>query len=92
MTGQDDDYHPSRVQIDPALQRRRLAILAADIAHTEDLVADTLERMALMRPHDAASLRARAAQARQHAALERNRAATFSRPRQPRRIGTRSAR
>jgi hypothetical protein len=92
MTGQDDDNHLSHIQIDPAMQRRRLAILAADIAYTEDLVADTLERMALMRPHDAASLRARAAQARQHAVPERNRAAIFSHPRQPRRIGARSAR
>jgi hypothetical protein len=92
MTGQDDAYRLSRVQIDPAVQRRRLATLAADIAHTEDSVADTLERMALMRPYDAAALRARAEQARQHAALERNRAAMFSHPRQPRRNGARSAR
>jgi hypothetical protein len=92
MIGQDDDYRLNRMHIDPAIQRRRLATLAADIAHTEDSVADTLERMALMRPYDAAALRARAAQARQHAALERNRAATFSRPRQPRRSGTCSAR
>jgi hypothetical protein len=92
MTGLDDDYRLNRMQIDPAIQRRRLATLAADIAHTEDSVADTLERMALMRPYDAVALRARAAQARQHAALERNRAATFSRPRQPRRFGARPAR
>jgi hypothetical protein len=92
MTGQDDDYRLNRMQIDPAIQRRRLATLATDIAHTEDSVADTLERMALMRPYDAAALRARAAQARQHAALERNRAAGFSHPRKPRRIGTRSGR
>jgi hypothetical protein len=92
MTGQDDDYRLNRMQIDPAIQRRRLATLAADIAHTEDSVADTLERMALMRPYDAVALRARAAQARQHAALERNRAATFSRPRQPRRFGARPTR
>lgn len=86
MTGQDDDHHPSRMQIDPTVQRQRLATLAADIAHTEDRVADTLERMALTRPYDAAALRAHASQARQHAALERNRAALFSHPRQPRRI------
>jgi hypothetical protein len=92
MTGQHDDYRLNRMQIDPAIQRRRLATLAAVIAHTEDSVADTLERMALMRPYDAAALRARAAQARQHAALERNRAAAFSHPRQPRRIGARPAR
>ena len=92
MTGQDDDYYLSRTQIDPAMQRRRLAILATDIAHTEDLVAETLERMAVTRPYDATALRARAAQARQHAALERNRAALFSHPRRPRRTGARSAR
>lgn len=92
MTGQDDDYHLSRIQIDPAVQRRRLATLAADLAHTEDRVADTLERMALLRPYDAAALRARAAQARQHAALERSRAAMFSHSRHPRRIGARPAR
>lgn len=90
MTGQDDNHRVSRIQIDPAAQRRRLATLAADLAHTEDSVADTLERMALMRPYDAAALRARAAQARQHAALERNRADTFSHPRQSRPVGARS--
>lgn len=90
MTGQDDNLRVSRIQIDPAVQRRRLATLAANLAHTEDSVADTLERMALVRPHDAAALRARAARARQHAALDRNRADTFSHPRQPRRTGVRS--
>jgi hypothetical protein len=92
MTGQDDDHHLSRMLIDPALQRRRLAIVAANIAHTEDCVADTLERMALMRPYNAAALRARAAQARQQAVRQRNQAAAFSHPRQPRRAGVRSAR
>ena len=92
MTGQDDDHHLSHRKIDPAVQRRRLATLAADIAHTEDCVAETLERMALTRPYDAAALRARAAEARQHAALERNRAAMFRHPYQARRIGVRWAR
>jgi len=93
MTGKDDDYHLSRMHVDPAMQRRRLAILATNIAHTEDCVADTLERMALTRPYNAAALRARAAQAREHAALERDRADAFSQPRQAaRRIGAGSAR
>jgi hypothetical protein len=87
MTGQDDNDYLSRMLIDPALQRRRLATLAATIAHTEDRVADTLERLALTRPYDATALRARAAHARQKAAQERNRAAAFSHPREPRRTG-----
>jgi hypothetical protein len=59
--------------------RRRLGDLAAAIAWTEDRVADTFERMALTHPHDASGLLARAAQARQCAMLERNRAAAFNR-------------
>jgi Arc/MetJ family transcription regulator len=88
----DDDHHRSGRQIDLAGQRRRLATVAANIAHTEDLVADTLERMALMRPYDAVALRSRAAQARQQAEVERDRAATFSHPRQPQGTSARPAR
>jgi hypothetical protein len=83
MAGQDD-HRVSRAQIDPAVQRRRLATLVASIAQTEDCVADTLERLALTRPYDAAALRARAAHARQQADLGRSQAATLSQPRQPR--------
>ena len=90
MAGQDD-HQVSRGRIDPVVQRRRLATLAADIAHTEDCVADTLERMAVTRPYDAVALRARAAQARQQAELGRSRAATFGHPRQPRTARARSA-
>lgn len=90
MAGQDD-HRVSCVQIEPALQRRRLATLAANIAYTEDCVADTFERMALTRPYDAVALRARAARARQQAELGRSQAATFSQPRQPRSAGARSA-
>lgn len=90
MAGQDD-HRVSRVQIEPALQRRRLATLAANIAYTEDCVADTLERMALTRPYDAVALQARAAQARQQAEMGRSRAATFSHPRQSRGTSVRSA-
>lgn len=60
--------------------RRRLVAVAASIACTEDQVAETLERMALIWPEDAARLRAHAAQARRYATLERNRAAMFSPP------------
>ena len=80
MSGQNNDNRAAGARIDPAEQRRRLADLAAAIATTEDGVADTLERMALVRPHDASGLRARAAQAREHAAVERDRAAAFSLP------------
>jgi len=55
---------------------------AASVAVTEDWVADTLERLARARPHDAARLRARAAHARSFAAEERARAAQYAiRPR-----------
>jgi hypothetical protein len=54
--------------------------VAAAIAGTEDRVADTLERMAVVRPHDAVGLMARATQARQYAAMERHRAATLTFP------------
>jgi hypothetical protein len=80
VSGQYDHNHLGRARIDPAEQRRRLAELAAAIAGTEDRVADTLERMAVTRPHEAAGLKARATQARQNAAVERNRATMFSLP------------
>jgi hypothetical protein len=60
--------------------RRRLGMTAAAIAATEDRVADTLDHLARVRPHDAARLRARAAQARQFAAFERDRAAEYGGP------------
>lgn len=75
MTGQHQHLDSSR--FDLQVTRRRLAGLATAIAGTEDRVADTLERMAITYPHDASGLLARAAQARQYAMLERNRAATF---------------
>jgi hypothetical protein len=78
VTGQPNDHHFNGSRFDPEMMRLRLAALAAAIAGTEDRVADTLERMALTHPEDAAVLRARAAQARQHATAERSRAATFS--------------
>lgn len=53
---------------------------AAAIAATEDRVADTLDHLARIRPHDAARLLARAAEAREFAALERDRAAAYGGP------------
>lgn len=78
MTGQQQAHHIDSSRFDPKLTRRRLADLAAAIAGTEDRVADTFERMALTRPHNASGLLARAARARQCAMLERDRAAAFS--------------
>lgn len=75
MTREHDHLDSSR--FDPQVTRRRLAGLATAIAGTEDRVADTLERMAMTHPHNASGLLARAAQARQYAMLERNRAAAF---------------
>jgi hypothetical protein len=51
--------------------------VAVAIACTEDQVAETLERMALVLPENAKRLRAHAAQARQNATVERSRAATY---------------
>jgi hypothetical protein len=61
--------------------RRRLADVAVSIACTEDQVAETLERMALAVPEDAARLLARAERARRFATLERDRAALLGIPR-----------
>jgi hypothetical protein len=77
VTGEHNDQNPDSSRFEPEVLRRRLAAVAAAIAGTEDRVADTLERMARTRPEDAAGLLARAAQARQYAALERNRATAF---------------
>jgi len=49
--------------------RQRLAATAASIAETEDWIADTLDRLACIRPHDAERLHARAAHARMFADL-----------------------
>jgi len=51
--------------------------VAASIACTEDQVAETMERMALVLPYDATRLREHAARARQHSKVERDRAATL---------------
>jgi hypothetical protein len=77
VTGQHHAHHLYCSRFDPEEIRQRLAAVAAAIAGTEDRLADTLERMALSHPHDAAALLARAAQARHNATIERNRAATL---------------
>jgi hypothetical protein len=57
--------------------REQIAATAVSIAETEDSVADTLDRLARVRPHDAERLRARAAHAREFAARERAQAAIY---------------
>jgi hypothetical protein len=71
-------HHHGHLQIDGTELRQRLAAVAAAIACTEEQVAETMERMALVMPDSAARLRAQAAQARQFAMLERSRAAGLS--------------
>lgn len=79
MTGPNAGYQ-GRLAVDGVMLRRRLASVAASIAHTEDQVAETLERMALAMPEDAVRLRAHAAHARKCATVERDRAARFTPP------------
>jgi hypothetical protein len=76
----DQDFRLTEINL-----RQRIRDVAASIAATEDWVADTLERLATVRPHDAARLRARAAHARSFAAQERAQAAQYAqRPREVR--------
>ena len=69
----DQDFRLTEISL-----RQRMRDVAVSVAATEDWVADTLERMASDRPHDAARLRARAAHARSFADLERARAAQYA--------------
>jgi len=80
VTGQNPEQDLNRPQIDGTGLRQRLADVAAAIACTEDQVAETMERMALVLPFDAARLRAHAVRARQYATMERDRAALLSVP------------
>ncbi len=57
--------------------REQIAATAVSIAATEDWLADTLDDLARVRPHDAARLSARAAHARRFAARERAQAAIY---------------
>ena len=68
----DQDFRLTEISL-----RQRMRDVAASVAATEDRVADTLERLARARPHDAARLRARAADARSFAAEERARAVQY---------------
>ena len=72
-----DDENQDRVLSTSLHLRQQIAATAASIAETEDWIADTLDRLARARPHDAERLRARAAHARQFAARERAQAAIY---------------
>jgi hypothetical protein len=72
-----DDQELARPRLSATSLRQRMRDTATSIAATEDRVADTLERLASARPHDAARLRARAADARAFAAQQRDRAARY---------------
>jgi hypothetical protein len=77
MTYQTDGERLARLREIAADLRQRMGTTAASVALTEERVADTLDRLARVRPHDAERLRARAADARLFAALERDRAAAY---------------
>jgi hypothetical protein len=77
MTDQTDDERSARLRAAAADLRQRMGTTAASVAVTEERVADTLDRLARVRPRDAERLRARAAHARLFAALERDRAAAY---------------
>ena len=70
-----DPGHQGRLGRDGAMLRQRIADVAASIARTEDQVAATMERIALVVPEDATRLLAQAERARRFATLERDRAA-----------------
>jgi hypothetical protein len=57
--------------------REQIAATAVSIADTEDWIAETLDHLACVRPHDAERLHARAAHARLFAARERAQAAIY---------------
>jgi hypothetical protein len=77
MSDWTDDQDLARHRLTATSLRQRMGDTAASIAATEDWVADTLERLASARPHDAARLRAKAAHARDFAAEQRARAAQY---------------
>jgi hypothetical protein len=83
MWYQTGDERLVRLRVIGISLRQRLGITAASVAATEERVADTLERLAHVRPHDAERLRSRAADARLFAAQERDRAAQYGRPADP---------
>jgi hypothetical protein len=77
VTDSSDGPSPARAWSTALHLRQQLAATAASIAETEDWVADTLDRLARVRPHDADRLHARAAHARLFAARERAQAAVY---------------
>ena len=79
MSDGTDDQHVTGPRPSETTLRQRMRDVAASVAATEDWIADTLERLARARPHDAARLRARAAHARNFAAEEHARAAQYAR-------------
>lgn len=64
------------------LRSRQLQALvagaAAAVAYTEERLAQTYDHLAVTRPHDARRLQARAAQAREFAAIERRQAVRYN--------------
>ena len=77
MTDSSDGPSPARAWSTALHLRQQLAATAASIAETEDWVADTLDYLARVRPHDADRVHARAAHARLFAARERAQAAVY---------------
>ena len=77
MTDMIDDESSAQAWSTALSLRQRIAATAASIAETEDWVADTLDSLARVRPHDAERLHARAAHARLFAARERAQAALY---------------
>ena len=77
MTDSSDGPSPARAWSTALHLRQQLAATAASIAETEDWVADTLDYLARVRPHDADRLHARAAHARLFAARERAQAVVY---------------
>ena len=77
MTDRFGGRSPERVWSTALHLRQQLAATAAAIAETEDWIADTLDHLARVRPHDAERLRARSAHARMFAARERAQAAIY---------------
>lgn len=75
MSNWTHDLDVDRPELTALVLRRRIADAAAAVAATEEWVADTLDRLASTRPHDAVRLRARAALARNVAAQQRARLA-----------------
>jgi len=77
VTDRFGDESPSRAWLAALHLRKQIAATATAIAETEDWVADTLDYLARVRPHDADRLHARAAHARLFAARERAQAAVY---------------